>query len=96
MSLIVVALLPARPDKIEDTRALLLGLIAPTRAEAGCISYQLHQNNANPADFCFIEEWKDDDALDQHLATPHLQAARERMPELLAGPPDIRRYSLIG
>lgn len=95
MSLRVVAHITALPGAIEETKAMLLGLIAPTRQEAGCISYQLHVNNANPAEFTFIEEWSDDAALDQHLATPHLAAALARIPELLAAPPDIRRYSLI-
>lgn len=95
MSLRVVAHIQARPETIEETKAMLLGLIAPTRQEAGCISYHLHQNNADPADFTFVEEWVSDEALNEHLQTPHLTAALAKIPRLLAGPPDIRRYTLI-
>ncbi len=95
MLLHVIAHITARPDKIEETRNLLLGLIEPTRAEAGCLRYQLFQNNADPADFTFLEEWADDEALDRHLQSQHLKDAMAKAPALLAGAPDIRRYTLV-
>lgn len=91
----VVAHLIAKPDKIAELRELALGLIAPTREETGCVLYELHQNNADPTDFTFIEEWASDEALDAHLVSPQLQAAFPKVPELCAAPPDIRRYTLI-
>lgn len=91
----VVAHLPAKPDQIDATRALLESLVAPTHAEDGCIRYELFLNNADPADFTFIEEWTDDAALDAHLASPHLTDALARLPDLLDGEPDIRRYSAV-
>ena len=95
MSLRVVARITARPDTVAETQALLTGLIAPTRAEDGCISYMLLQNNADLADFTFVEEWESGAALDAHLRTPHLAAALEKIPALLAAAPDIRRYSVV-
>ena len=95
MSLIVVAHLTSKPETVAETQTLLEGLIAPTRAEHGCIKYKLHRNNADPTRFCFVEEWTSDEALDAHLATPHLQSLVARVPELLACPPDIGRYTLI-
>jgi len=96
MSIRVVAHLSALPNKIEETKALLLSVLAPTRKETGCIRYELHQNNANPQDLTFIEEWDNDAALDAHLQTPHITAALVKVPSLLAGAPDIRRYTLVG
>ena len=96
MSLIrVVARLISRPDKIAETRDALIALIELTRAEEGCILYELMQNNADPADFTFIEEWTTDAALDAHLGTPHLREFQARETELLAVAPDIRRYTLM-
>jgi quinol monooxygenase YgiN len=96
MPIQVVAHITARPDKVEETRAVCTGLIAATRREAGCIRYQLYQNNADPTDFTFVEEWESDAALDAHMQTPHVAAAIARAAEILAAPPDIRRYSLVG
>lgn len=95
MSLRVVAHLISKPDSIDETREVLLGLITPTCAEAGCIKYELHQNTTDPTDFSFIEEWTDDASLDAHLESAHLAAAREKLGDLLAEPADIRRYRLI-
>ena len=91
----VVAHLRAKPDKIEETREALCSLIDPTRAEDGCIQYELMQNAADPTDFTFVEEWSGDAALDAHLQTEHIQLVVSKADELLAAPPDIRRYALI-
>ena len=91
----VVAHLKAKPDKVEDTRNALKSLISPTRAEAGCMVYELMQNNDDPTDFTFVEEWSGNDSLDEHLLTEHIQKLVARADELFAAPPDIRRYTLI-
>src|SRR5690606_5074249 len=91
----VVAHITAKPDTVDETKKVLLGLIEPTRAEEGCVTYELLQNNADPTDLTFVEEWSGDSALDAHLATSHIQNALERFGDLLAAPPDIRRYTLI-
>ncbi len=91
----VVAHLTVRPDKIEETRAALLALIEPTRAENGCLVYDLAQNNSDPTDFTFIEEWTTDAALDAHLQSEHLLTFQSKAGELLAAAPDIRRYTSV-
>ena len=95
MSLRVVAHVIALPAKAEECKALLQSLIGPTREEPGCISYTLYQNNANPLEFTFVEKWVDDSAMDAHMQMPHMLAALEKIPSLLAGAPDIRRYSKV-
>jgi quinol monooxygenase YgiN len=96
MALRVVARISVRPNMVAEAKAALVALIAPTRKEAGCISYVLLQNNADPTDLTFVEEWENDAALDAHLKTPHVTAALAKMPALLTAPPDIRRYSVVG
>jgi len=53
----VVARVVARPGKEDELRTLLRGLIEPTHAEPGCVTYELLQNTADPTDFTFVEEW---------------------------------------
>jgi quinol monooxygenase YgiN len=55
--LTVVAHLRALSGQIEETKAFLLGLIEPTRAEPGVIEYWLHQDNDDPAEFTYYENW---------------------------------------
>jgi quinol monooxygenase YgiN len=95
MPIKVVAHLLSKPNTIDQTRKVLIGLIEPTLAEDGCIVYELFQNNSDPADFTFVEEWTDDAALDAHLESSHLIDAKTKFGDLLAAEPDIRRYTLI-
>jgi quinol monooxygenase YgiN len=95
-SLRVVARITARPDTVDEVKALLGGLIEPTRKETGCITYELLQNRQEPTDFTFVEEWDGDASLDAHLASDHLSRALPRLQQLVTVPPDIRRYTLVG
>ncbi len=92
----VVAHLVARADKVEAMKEILLGLIAPTRRETGCVTYELLQNRSESTDFTFVEEWTSDAALDTHLQSPHVQSALARFANVVAMSPDIRRYDLVG
>ena len=91
----VVARLAAFPDKVAELKSLLLSIIEPTRKEAGCIKYELLQNQADPTDFTFVEEWESADLLELHLGSTHIQAAVQKLDGLAVGPPDIRRYELL-
>ena len=92
----VVARVVARPGKVEELRALLQGLVEPTRREPGCVTYELLQNMTEPTDFTFVEEWRSEEELDVHLQSPHVRQARSRLPELAVADPDIRRYTVVG
>ncbi|AFY78587.1 hypothetical protein Ple7327_3374 [Pleurocapsa sp. PCC 7327] len=88
----VIAHVIALPNKIEELKAVLLNLVEPTRQEEGCIQYDLFQNQTDPTDFTFVEEWTTKQALDKHLASEHLQAAVQKIDGLVAANPDIRTY----
>ena len=92
----VVATLEAAPGKAAQLKRLLEGLIEPTRREAGCITYRLLEGLDRPDQFTFVEEWESAAALEAHAASAHLQQARGRYPELLAGAVDLRRCALVG
>jgi len=93
--LTLVAHLTARPDRIEDAKAFLLAQIEPTRAEAGCIQYHLHQSNDDPAEFTFYETFADRAAWDLHMETPHLRKFAQVKNELFAKEPDIRLLTML-
>jgi len=74
MALTIVANIHARADKIELVKAELQKLIEITRAEDGCIQYDLHQNNEDPAHFLFYENWTSRELWQTHMIAPHLAA----------------------
>ncbi|WP_027234635.1 putative quinol monooxygenase [Leisingera caerulea] len=73
-NLTIVANITANPGKTELVKAELEKLIAITRAEDGCITYDLHQDNENPAHFMFYETWESRALWQTHMQAPHLAA----------------------
>jgi len=73
-NLTVVAKVVAKQDSIENVRNELLKLIPSTRSENGCIEYNLHQDNENPAVFVFYETWKNLACLEDHMNTEHFKS----------------------
>ncbi|SDJ78119.1 putative quinol monooxygenase [Aliiruegeria lutimaris] len=72
--LTIIADIKANPDKVDLVKAALLKLIEPTRAEEGCINYDLHQDNDDPAHFFFYENWETRDLWLSHMNSDHLKA----------------------
>ena len=73
-NLIVVATIIANPGHQEAVRAALEQVVPPSRAEAGCLRYELHVDNADATRFVMLEEWTGADALALHESTSHFQA----------------------
>lgn len=70
--LTIVADITAKADKVELVKGELLKLIGITRAEEGCINYDLHQDNENEAHFFFYENWESRDLWLAHMDAQHL------------------------
>lgn len=62
-----------RLDALETVRPLYRELVAHTRREPLCISYDLFIDRKDPGHFIFIEEWPDRAALDAHCASAHFR-----------------------
>ena len=95
-SLTVVATFQARSGKESELRAALIGLVTPTRKEAGCLNYDVLQAVDDPAKFLFHENWTSKAHLDAHLQSPHVQALLPRVDELCTGFPQITLWEAIG
>ena len=91
----VIARVRAKQGMEEIVKNTLVGLIEPSRADEGCINYDLHQDLKNPALFMFHENWTSEEALNNHLATPHLQTFIKKADELLAEPLDVTLWESI-
>lgn len=59
---------------IDVVKAELEKLIPITRAEAGCLQYDLHQDNENPNYFLFYENWESRALWQAHMQADHLAA----------------------
>jgi quinol monooxygenase YgiN len=91
----IIGTVTARPETRKELCALLMAQVAPTRAEAGCIAYDFHVDAADPCVFVFYEVWTSREALDAHLAMPHLAPLFSQLDRLLACPVEIRPLTML-
>jgi quinol monooxygenase YgiN len=70
----VVAKCKLKPDvKVEEYIRDARELVAETRKEEGCITYALHQDIHDPSIITMLEEWVDEEALNQHNQSEHVK-----------------------
>jgi quinol monooxygenase YgiN len=91
----VLARVKARVGHEAEVRRLLLALVAPSRAEAGCLNYDLHQSADDPTEFMFYENWTSRAALDAHMDRPHLDEFDARAEGLLAAPVRVTFWQMM-
>ena len=90
----VIARAVARKGKENRLRALLRGMLVPTHAEQGCISYELYESDSTGR-FYFDEIWESEAALDKHIATPHFKLLEQAIGELLEEPFEVNILKTI-
>lgn len=90
----IVAILKAKKGSEQDLRNELLKVVLPSRAEEGCVEYILHESQENPEQFVSYETWKDQTALQEHLASSHYQAYRQAVETLLVSR-EVHRLSKL-
>jgi len=75
--IIVVATLVTRPGEAPKILPAARVCIEKTRAEPGCIAYDLHASVSDPDKLVFIERWQSREALTAHSKQPHLKDWRD-------------------
>jgi quinol monooxygenase YgiN len=93
--LTVVACLRAKAGEHARLREELQRLVAPTRAEVGCVTYDLYGSKSEPGFFMFHEVWRSAEDLEAHFKTPHMVAISKLLPELLREPMDLTKWTKL-
>ncbi|AGI22530.1 Antibiotic biosynthesis monooxygenase [Pseudomonas sp. ATCC 13867] len=90
----LIAILRAHPGHADSLQQHLHDMLAPSRAEPGCLQYDLHRDRKDPDLIYMFERWRDDAAFADHEASSHfknfLKAVEPDLAEL-----DIRLMNRI-
>lgn len=62
-----IAKFVAKEGKEQDLLRAMQALLEPTRKEAGCVRYELHQCIANPKVITMLEKFTDEAAFNFHI-----------------------------
>ena len=78
-----------KSDKVDAFLEATKELIEKSRAEEGCITYNLYQDVHDKTKFFFFEEWKNQAAIDYHFATEHFVDFGKLLEEIASAEPVI-------
>lgn len=94
----VVATVKVKHGHEEQAKQALRAAVAPTRAEPGCLQYDLHQSTTDPTQFLFYEAWSSDETLKAHSAstTEHRLELRKQLGGLVDAPPSLTFWHNVG
>ncbi|KZL20920.1 putative monooxygenase [Pseudovibrio axinellae] len=87
-SLFIFAEITPKPEHYKDAQQAIIGILERTRAEAGCLVFDLFQSPDQDTLYLY-EKWTDQNALDQHHAQPYTAAVFKSYQTWLAKPPRI-------
>ncbi|WP_428910251.1 putative quinol monooxygenase [Niallia sp. Krafla_26] len=72
-----------KPDaSIEKYMSLAREVVLETRKEKGCIMYTYHQDIHDPTILTTIEEWENEEALQQHNQSEHVRRIVPKLREM--------------
>ncbi len=92
--IVVIGRVSTDADKREELMRIGETVAAASRAEAGCISYRVYEATDLENEFVFVEEWRSDEALQQHFATPHIAEFMRAIPTAITAPPDVKFHTV--
>ena len=81
--LAVIAGFVPQSESRDAVARILDGMVAPTRAESGCLQYDLYESEDG---FHLFERYVDGEAITAHQNTSHYRAYKEAIVQLLAEP----------
>jgi quinol monooxygenase YgiN len=91
----VIAKITIKEDSIDTFKETAVKLVAETRREFGCMSYQLYSDVNIKNEFTFVEEWANPDALQNHMKAKHFQDAMAKFADLSEKEMDISVCTLL-
>jgi quinol monooxygenase YgiN len=92
--MMIVAKLTVKPDKVKAFAEAAKEIIEKSNKEAGCKSYQLYQDPYDNTKFVFVEEYKNQAAIDAHFASDYFKAFGPKISDLVVAPAKIKIISV--
>ncbi|HBR99050.1 MAG TPA: antibiotic biosynthesis monooxygenase [Gammaproteobacteria bacterium] len=92
--IVCIANFVAKPNQAQTLQAALEALVAPTRAEAGCLRYQLCRSQDDTHAFTMVEAFADEEALAFHRDQPYLDDFKTKV-EAMVDAVSVQVYTVI-
>ncbi|HEY2991308.1 MAG TPA: putative quinol monooxygenase [Methylomirabilota bacterium] len=96
MELFIFARFHARPGQESAVAEALRDVVAPSRAEPGCLDIHAFRSTRDGRLFYIHSRWKDEAAFEHHATLPHTVRFLERVAPLIDHALDVTRAEVIG
>ncbi|KXF90576.1 putative quinol monooxygenase [Phaeobacter inhibens] len=90
----LIAKISPKPEHMQDVRDSLTSILAPTRAEPGCLKFNLLEGRSGDC-FYLDEEWISDDALAAHYEMDYIKPIFAKYENWLAAPAEIHKMTAL-
>lgn len=87
----IIAVFSSIPGMENELRNATLNIVESTRAEKGCLRFEVHEDLDHQGAFFIRETWESQQALDNHFAQPYLLELLELHKMLLSTPLKLYR-----
>ena len=92
--MMIIAKLKVKPEKVKAFTEAAKEMIENSNKEAGCKSYQLYQDPYDNSRFVFVEEYKNQAAVDAHFASDYFKAFGPKTKDWLSQPTELKIFDV--
>ncbi|WP_255152810.1 putative quinol monooxygenase [Halorarius halobius] len=92
--IVLHATFPLDPATRNEALDLIENLVEQSQQEDGMVDYRAATDIADSNVVRFFEQYEDADAFEAHSQRDHFQEFEERLPDLLAGEPEVLRFEV--
>ena len=84
----------AKPECVEEIKAMAAELIPLSQGEAGCISYAFYEDQSQAGRFLFFERWQSRDGISEHFEKSYFKEFVRRFPAMIIGEAAIEIHEI--
>lgn len=92
--IVLHASFPIKENQIDEALELAENLVNESNKEPGMIDYRATTDIQDENTIRFFEQYEDAEAFESHTQTDHFQEFEEKLPDLLAGEPEVTRFEV--
>jgi quinol monooxygenase YgiN len=85
-----------KEDAVAKFEAEFAKAIKKTRAEKGCLAYELNRDAKTPGQYLLYERWQNVESLEAHLKAPHITGLLGQVGAMMDGPPEGQIFVPVG
>lgn len=95
MAVTIYAYVVARADAVEEVEKACRSIVDECLREDGVLTYHLLRDADDARVFAWFEQWRDDDAFQRHISSPHAARLGAALQGKLEGEMVIKRYEAL-